>query len=886
MRPWTRADDRASKYISARPYEHDIDCEATWNFARSCFYACKEKHGRCRGRLTESFDTQWRRSRADLDGESVAIDDVPSRLLDVHPEDEPKVKMVEVHDMTDAEKALVCSLGFAALSYCWGGQQSLVLTKEQDRHLRGGLAISRLPKTIQDAIKTVRKLRLRYLWVDALCIYQDDDQDKAAEISRMETYYGSAAVTICAAIASSSEQGFLFRRESTPFGVGPIRVPLVNEEGINQGHLYLLKEAEAPPEPTTTRGWTMQESLLSRRILIYAARQLYWCCNTSIAGCGGEHMEFLDKISGNLYSLVDNIHPIGSIIEQPIAGQWDYLVMDYTARHLGVPGDKLLAVSALVSHLLELAKERGQKFVYAAGLLIDMENDNSWANQLQWHTLDPQRSRRVSSYRAPSWSWAAVDGPISPNEDLVILGRGNMARVESHAVDVVYQHLPFGSVRGGYVVVQKKKRRISECTGFPGLPLVIRGTRLADYQGRDGARSRMELLPDTEEDCKRIDDLISEGAREKGQIFLLLLQSNKLVRGSKGLIVSPAGMDNMARIGLFLVHQRDSSATFDASTIFRDCPVGSVRLNFPSFNLINMAGIERVFTLTSTAEARAAYDDWAEDYNDEMLGTTQDYVAPALASEYMVKYLAPRNIADVAILDAGCGTGLVGVNLAKQGAQTVDGIDLSEGMLQVARRTGVYRSLDVADLSQPLSQASRSYDAVVCVGTMTQGHVGPEAFDEFARVVKPGGLIIATVRETVWEKNGVWAYINFLLDPFKYFADQAPNPITREAFTPQAEALTWQMANVILLLAPIALICCWTKNREIAIWYLVAVGLGDWGHIYAVYRGVGPEYFWDFAGWNDMTAGNVGVSAFLNVNRWLTVAGVFGSVGSGHIKTA
>jgi len=117
-----------------------------------------------------------------------------------------------------------------------------------------------------------------------------------------------------------------------------------------------------------------------------------------------------------------------------------------------------------------------------------------------------------------------------------------------------------------------------------------------------------------------------------------------------------------------------------------------------------------------------------------------------------------------------------------------------------------------------------------------------------------------------------------LKDAPKYYADQAPNhPITVTGFTPQAEALTLQMGNVLLLLAGIAVICCWTRHREIAFWYLVVVGFADFGHIYASYR-ADPEYFWNFAQWNDMMVGNVGCSAFLNVNRWLTLLGVFGNL--------
>lgn len=62
--------------------------------------------------------------------------------------------------------------------------------------------------------------------------------------------------------------------------------------------------------------------------------------------------------------------------------------------------------------------------------------------------------------------------------------------------------------------------------------------------------------------------------------------------------------------------------------------------------------------------------------------------------------------------------------------------------------------------------------------------------------------------------------------------------------------------------------------------YLVAVALADYGHVISIWKAVGDEYFWDFANWNAMTAGNVGASAFLNLNRWLTVLGVFGRLRS------
>ncbi|KAI1090855.1 hypothetical protein F5B19DRAFT_461311 [Rostrohypoxylon terebratum] len=121
----------------------------------------------------------------------------------------------------------------------------------------------------------------------------------------------------------------------------------------------------------------------------------------------------------------------------------------------------------------------------------------------------------------------------------------------------------------------------------------------------------------------------------------------------------------------------------------------------------------------------------------------------------------------------------------------------------------------------------------------------------------------------------VWAYISCLSDPTAFFAAQAP-PFTASAVPPQALVPLLQLANVYLLLAALAVLCAFTSHRSIARWYLVAVALADYGHVWATYRGVGEQAFWNVSEWNDMLWGGVGVSAVLNVLRWLTVLGAFG----------
>ncbi|KAI1263977.1 hypothetical protein F5Y18DRAFT_392071 [Xylariaceae sp. FL1019] len=130
-----------------------------------------------------------------------------------------------------------------------------------------------------------------------------------------------------------------------------------------------------------------------------------------------------------------------------------------------------------------------------------------------------------------------------------------------------------------------------------------------------------------------------------------------------------------------------------------------------------------------------------------------------------------------------------------------------------------------------------------------------------------------------------------MADPYTFYAAQAQNhelplpPADISAFPPQAQIITLQLVNVYLLLAAMALICCWTPSPSTTKWYLFAVALADYGHIWACYVGVGPELFFNPGQWNDMLAGGVGVSAVLNVIRIATLLGVFGRVG-GKSKTA
>jgi predicted TPR repeat methyltransferase len=158
---------------------------------------------------------------------------------------------------------------------------------------------------------------------------------------------------------------------------------------------------------------------------------------------------------------------------------------------------------------------------------------------------------------------------------------------------------------------------------------------------------------------------------------------------------------------------------------------------------------DRVLNASNTEELAEAYDEWADNYDQDLIDE-MGYVAPLIATQLFSKNVDNRS---AAILDAGCGTGLVGEYLRRHGYKNIDGLDYSRAMLEKAGHKEIYSKLTQGDLTGTLDIPSNTYDAVISVGTFTCGHVGPEAFDELLRVTKPGGHICFTVREQAWEED-------------------------------------------------------------------------------------------------------------------------------------
>ncbi len=190
-----------------------------------------------------------------------------------------------------------------------------------------------------------------------------------------------------------------------------------------------------------------------------------------------------------------------------------------------------------------------------------------------------------------------------------------------------------------------------------------------------------------------------------------------------------------------------------------------------------------------TSDAREVadrYNEWANGYDDDL--TSWSYQAPTVVAATVVS----RHPEAGSVLDVGCGTGLVGRALRTRGfTGQILGLDISQASIEIAQQGGAYDSVEQADLQQRLPFEDDSVDAVVCVGVMTYLPEVEAVWREFARVARPGGLVVATQREDLWHTRGCQAVVDRLQDEGMWapLAITGPAPYLPEGYggTPAVE---------------------------------------------------------------------------------------------------
>jgi hypothetical protein len=314
---------------------------------------------------------------------------LPSRVVDIG-SNPLRLHVSEKHERGD----------YIALSYCWGIHQEFITTASSLDSRREGFKIEDLPLTLQDAVLLARNLRFKFLWVDALCIVQDDTRDKAIEIAAMGQVYKSATVTISAANSACAQDGFLmsmiaeqsFLLPTRAAGFGILKVGLPQSRGFQEA------------EPLETRAWALQESLLSPRVLVFNTNELLWHCQTMPMNYWGGRSEqnHADRLPCNIFGARDTNIADSRDRNSRI---WIDIVEEFTKRSLTIPGDRLSAIEGVASELSRIWNDEYLVGLWRKGLPRLL----SWKREYDANMDDaPELSNLF-----PSWSWASVNGSIT-----------------------------------------------------------------------------------------------------------------------------------------------------------------------------------------------------------------------------------------------------------------------------------------------------------------------------------------------------------------------------------------------------------------------------------------------------------------------------------------
>jgi hypothetical protein len=325
--------------------------------------------------------------------------EMPTRVIDVDVEGGSEPRLFETKG---------CRGQWVALSYPWGGAKPITTRNTYENNIEE-MPMASLPPLFQNVIRVLRGMGFRYPWIDSICIIQGDFEDWANECGCMAQVYQDSAVTIAACAASSPEDTLTSLTNqndcnSCGFDKDGVRFIASLDRMIEYGDISMPREINSV---IAARGWCFQERLLSPRVLYLGSRQPYWECHTcqfyefsrvpfpltrerpSISQIGVTHV-----ISKSIFGLQDPFQ----------MGSWLDMVESYSRCNLTNNMDKLPALSGIAQAAASLTGD-----TYLAGL---------WLSQFHCHLTwfcDPFQRKAPSAtdeYRAPSWSWACVDGPV------------------------------------------------------------------------------------------------------------------------------------------------------------------------------------------------------------------------------------------------------------------------------------------------------------------------------------------------------------------------------------------------------------------------------------------------------------------------------------------
>jgi hypothetical protein len=378
---------------------------------------------------------------------------VPSRLLRLNCPD-GKIRLITSEMLAETRY----STKYMTLSHCWGRGTRLITTSRQTLESRmAGISYDDLPRTFRDAVAITRNLGVDFLWIDSLCIIQNDEADWAKESALMSAIYGGSYCTL-AALSSSDGEGGCRQVPDIQRSTGKcVDIHFQDQRGdkhrrrfVELGDTRWRTEYDgtyrgAPKmeqSPLRYRAWTLQESALSRRAIYFGTNQMLWKCREHAATA---HEPWLN-VEDSVHQSLDEAD-LGSGRIDAVPEHWWDLVEDFVQRQLTFESDKLPALSGLARDFQALYV--GSR--YYAGLWSQF-----LPGMLLWGTPDVE-ARRHSSYVAPTWSWASLN--LSDIERVHHLHRDYNAVSHEHDPTVAMASTtlkyedPYGAITDGFIVL-------------------------------------------------------------------------------------------------------------------------------------------------------------------------------------------------------------------------------------------------------------------------------------------------------------------------------------------------------------------------------------------------------------------------------------------------
>ncbi|PMD32320.1 HET-domain-containing protein [Hyaloscypha variabilis F] len=533
-------EDPAAELVKQRPQYPYITSQITFRFVQESLREC-DSHPECLFK-SHSFSDPG---------------PGPYRLIDVGSSKDGNIHITTAKD----------DMRYVALSYCWGNDDSMKLTRALLKDWKEVIQFSLLPKTLKDAVICTRRLGIRYLWVDRLCIIQDSEMDKDVEIAAMPQIYSGAYLTISAASANGSGDGFLKTTKEVHEAMARswVELPYLSSEGARGlVTLKLSKSCEDFNSPDTeaidSRAWTMQEQILSRRLLQFCTFHIVWKCKVREKIGTSEAIEQ----SQPAWSQEKIVSQIDSAFNS-----WNDIIERYTKRKLSCPGDKLIALSAVAQsygsihsdaiskHYEILVQEQNSTFKelltpYFAGIWrYEMPFALCW-----WRPWDGNSEFRPLLQRAPSWSWASVDGPIAYYESKNTGSYNTKVKILACDVNLKAPFQTYGAASRGELKLRGHLKG--------GLQLHHNRSNI-DVQDKNGIERIINFFPDARDDqLDHSGRMITAFALQMGDSIGFFWNGIRDLRGPYGLILLPVKNKTFRRIGFF---QADFDMGFDKSPL-------------------------------------------------------------------------------------------------------------------------------------------------------------------------------------------------------------------------------------------------------------------------------------------------------------------------------